>query len=106
MLFRSKQKPEGTPSGLTVHAAVGKQTHHQTVADLLSQPEPAPLAANASPKEKMAHRLQTSVGKQLYKLRKQTVEPVFGIIKSVLWLAGSFCCAAGRKCPWNGCWSA
>ncbi len=32
----------------------------------------------------MAHRLQTSVGQQLYKLRKQTVEPVFGIIKSVL----------------------
>ena len=32
----------------------------------------------------MAHRLQTSVGKQLYKLRKQTVEPVFGIIKSVM----------------------
>ena len=32
----------------------------------------------------MAHRLQTSIGQQLYKLRKQTVEPVFGIIKSVL----------------------
>ena len=32
----------------------------------------------------MAHRLQTSAGRTLYKLRKQTVEPVFGIIKSVL----------------------
>ena len=79
-----EQKSDGTPSGLTVYAAVGKQSHHQTVADLLPQPEPAPLAADASPKEKMAHRLQTSVGKQLYKLRKQTVEPAFGIIKSVL----------------------
>jgi transposase len=79
-----KQKNDGTPSGLTVYAAVGKQSHHKTVADLLPQFEPAPLAANASPKEKMAHRLQTSVGKQLYKLRKQTVEPAFGIIKSVL----------------------
>ena len=79
-----EQKPDGTPSGLTVYAAVGKQTHHRTVADLLPQPEPAPLAADAAPKEKMAHRLQTSVGKPLYKLRKQTVEPVFGIIKSVL----------------------
>jgi hypothetical protein len=67
-----------------VCAAVAKQTHHQTLADLLPQPEPASLAADASPKAKMAHRLQTSVGKQLYKLRKQTVEPVFGIIKSVL----------------------
>ena len=46
--------------------------------------EPAPLAADAGPKEKMAHRLQTSVGKTLYKLRKQTVEPVFGIIKAAL----------------------
>jgi transposase len=41
-------------------------------------------AADASPKEKMVHRLQTSAGKSLYKLRKQTIEPVFGIIKSVL----------------------
>ena len=79
-----EQKSDGTPSGLTVYAAVAKSTHHKTVADLLPHPEPAPLAADASPKEKMAHRLQTSVGKQLYKLRKQTVEPVFGIIKPVL----------------------
>ena len=79
-----EQQHDGTPSGLTVYAAVGKQSHHQTVADLLPQSEPAPLAADATPKEKMAHRLQTSIGQQLYKLRKQTVEPVFGIIKSVL----------------------
>ena len=77
-------KSGGTPSGLTVYAAVARQSHHQTVADLLPQPEPAPRSATSSPKEKMAHRLQTSVGQQLYKLRKQTVEPVFGIIKSVL----------------------
>ena len=32
----------------------------------------------------MAHRLQTPEGKKLYALRKQTPEPVFGIIKSVL----------------------
>jgi transposase len=79
-----EQKSDGPPSGLTVYAAVAKQSHHKTVADLLPQPEPVPLAADANPKEKMAHRLQTSVGKQLYKLRKQTVGPVFGIIKSVL----------------------
>jgi len=28
-----EQKPDGTPSGLTVYAAVGKQSHHKTVAD-------------------------------------------------------------------------
>ena len=32
----------------------------------------------------MAHRLATPEGKKLYALRKQTPEPVFGIIKSVL----------------------
>ena len=32
----------------------------------------------------MGHRLQTKEGKKLYALRKQTSEPVFGIIKSVL----------------------
>jgi len=32
----------------------------------------------------MGHRLQTPEGKRLYALRKQTPEPVFGIIKSVL----------------------
>jgi hypothetical protein len=32
----------------------------------------------------MAHRLNTPEGRELYALRKQTPEPVFGIIKSVL----------------------
>jgi len=32
----------------------------------------------------MAHRLKTPEGRNLYALRKQTPEPVFGIIKSVL----------------------
>ena len=39
---------------------------------------------NPTPVEAMAWRLQTPHGKQLYGLRKQTPEPVFGIIKSVI----------------------
>ena len=35
-------------------------------------------------KAQMAHRLKTPEGKALYKLRKQTVEPVFGGIKEVI----------------------
>jgi len=35
-------------------------------------------------KDRMGHRFKTPEGKALYKLRKQTVEPVFGIIKEVL----------------------
>jgi hypothetical protein len=41
--------------------------------------DPAPTLV-----EKMKHRLKTREGKALYALRKQTVEPVFGIIKSVM----------------------
>ena len=32
----------------------------------------------------MKHRLSTIAGKAAYAIRKQTVEPVFGIIKSVM----------------------
>ena len=32
----------------------------------------------------MAHRLRTPQGRDLYALRKQTPEPVFGIIKAAL----------------------
>ena len=41
------------------------------------------MAEEASPVERMKHRLNTQAGRALYALRKQTVEPVFGIIKSV-----------------------
>ena len=39
---------------------------------------------SASAMQQMAHRLKTRRGKKLYALRKQTPEPVFGIIKSVM----------------------
>ena len=34
----------------------------------------------------MAHRLATRAGRKLYAQRKQTIEPVFGIIKAALGL--------------------
>ncbi len=46
--------------------------------------EPQPLAEDASPVEAMKHKLKTRAGRAAYALRKQTVEPVFGIIKSVM----------------------
>lgn len=80
----AEQKADGTASGLTVYAAVEKTSHHKTVADLLPQPEPPAPGPGATAKELMAHRLKTAMGQALYRLRKQTVEPVFGIIKEVM----------------------
>ena len=60
----------------------GRQPHHPPLAERF---EPAPAAPdNQTPVEAMAHRLKTPRGRALYALRKQTPEPVFGIIKSVL----------------------
>jgi transposase len=62
--------------------AVGRDGHHPAWRERFD--EPAPLSASASPVEQMKHRLKTRAGRAAYALRKQTVEPVFGIIKSVM----------------------
>ena len=58
-------------------------------------------AGKSTPVEAMAHRLKTPEGRALYASRKQTPEPVFGIISrrsdSV-----SFRCAASTKCAASG----
>jgi transposase len=79
-----EQTSTGQPTGTTVYAATERKSHHRSVADLekSAAPEPPGPAANIS--EVMKYRLATAAGKQKYKLRQQTVEPVFGILKSVL----------------------
>jgi transposase len=62
--------------------APGRQTHHQSLRERFAEAPPAP--DHPTPVEAMAHRLKTSEGKKLYALRKQTPEPVFGILKSVI----------------------
>ena len=62
--------------------AVARQDHHPHWSERFT--EPAPLAPDATPMQTMAHRLATQAGRAAYALRKQTVEPVFGIIKSVM----------------------
>ncbi len=70
-------------AGIDPVIAMGREAHHPSLDErfagpLLSPPkDPTPLAA-------MDHHLKTPEGKKLYALRKQTPEPVFGIIKSVL----------------------
>ncbi len=60
----------------------GRQPHHPPLAERFAAAPPAP--ENPTPVEAMAHRLKTPEGRSLYALRKQTPEPVFGIIKSAL----------------------
>jgi transposase len=79
-----EQTPAGQPTGTTVYAALEKKEHHRTVGDLEKKEEPVAPAPGAEVSEVMKHRLKTAEGKAKYKLRQQTVEPVFGIIKSVM----------------------
>ena len=74
--------------GPMVYCAVEKQSHHRTVEDLLKKAEPVPPPDDAPVKEKMAFRLKTQAGRTVYKKRKETVEPVFGIIKTILGFRG------------------
>jgi transposase len=62
--------------------AQGRQSHYPPLSERFAEVPPAPQ--NPTPLEAMNHRLQTPEGKKLYALRKQTPEPVFGIIKSVM----------------------
>jgi len=69
-------------AGIEPLIAIGRQPHHPPLAERFAKTPPAPK--NPTPVEAMAYRLQTPEGRKLYALRKQTPEPVFGIIKSVL----------------------
>ena len=79
-----EQTAEGQPTGTTVYAALERKEHHRTVSDLERKQEPGVPAPQANTSEVMKYRLKTAEGRAKYKLRQQTVEPVFGIIKSVL----------------------
>ena len=59
-----------------------RESHHMPVLARFAADMPAPETDD--PVVKMAHRLATKAGRALYGLRKQTVEPVFGIIKRAM----------------------
>jgi len=69
--------------GIDLYIATGRDPHHQSWPTRFDQ-QPEPPPADASPKVKMAYKLQTEIGQAIYRLRKCTVEPVIGIIKEVL----------------------
>ncbi len=69
-------------AGIEPAIAMGRQPHHPPLNERFEKAPAAP--DDPTPVEAMAHRLKTLQGRALYALRKQTPEPVFGIIKSVL----------------------
>jgi len=69
--------------GIDAYIATGRERHHVSWETFFAQ-QPAPPTAEASPLVKMAYKLQTEIGRAIYRLRKMTVEPVIGLIKEVL----------------------
>jgi transposase len=70
--------------GIDPYIATGRTAHQQGwLASVAPQPA-LPPPEDATPREKMAYKLQTEVGRAIYRLRKCTVEPVFGCLKEVL----------------------
>jgi transposase len=69
-------------AGIEPLIAIQRDAHNRAVLDRWT--EPPPLAEDADCVAKMKHKLNTTSGRADYGLRKQTVEPVFGIIKHVM----------------------
>jgi len=81
--YRSETNIKGCDAaGITPYFPAERQSHHPPVEARFTQP-PA-LAPDADVVQAMDHRMATIEGRAVYALRKSTVEPVFGIIKSVL----------------------
>lgn len=65
------------------YIATGREPHHRSWQTFFTH-QATPPSDDASPKVKMAYKLQTEIGQAIYRLRKCTVEPVIGIIKEIL----------------------
>jgi hypothetical protein len=62
--------------------SVGREGHPPAWRGRFEEPAPSPESAIRI--EQVRHTLKTCAGRATYALRKQTVEPVFGILKSAL----------------------
>jgi hypothetical protein len=67
---------------ITPYIAVRRESHHPSPMERFQEPAPLPGPANAA--DTMKHRLKTQAGKAVYAKRKRAIEPVFGVIKSVM----------------------
>jgi transposase len=74
--FSQANVTDGSVKDVDLYIATGRDKHGDTVETITDPPPP-----DVSPKEKMRHKLQTAAGRDVYKMRKAIVEPVFGQIK-------------------------
>jgi len=88
--FSESQTTDERVIGIELYVAIGKQKHGE--GEPHAVPEPGDLTAprpeSGSAKEKMKQKLQTDAGRDLYKMRKAIVEPVFGQIKAARGIRG------------------
>ena len=78
-----KQVGDARVQGIDLYVAIGKQKHGEG-RQSPENPEPtsSPPCVEETPlREQMKHKLKTEVGRNLYRMRKAIVEPVFGQIK-------------------------
>ena len=72
-------------AGATLYCSMGQEReHHQPRYDFKPPKEKNPTAIKAPRRQAIADLMATEMARAIYRKRKQTVEPVFGIIKEVL----------------------
>ena len=69
--------------GVTPYLAMSRERHHSWLDAKLRKAPSAP-GEDATPADRMAYRLETTDGHELYSQRKSTVETSFGIVKGVM----------------------
>ena len=68
--------------GITPYIAADREQHNQSPLERFGEPPSLPDSADAV--TRMKHRLKSVAGSGVYAIRKSTIEPVFGIIKTVM----------------------
>jgi transposase len=81
--FSESNIAEMEQRGIDPYIATGRDSHYKSWRMRFAElPEPPP--EDATPMVKMAYKLRTEIGREIYRLRKSTVEPVIGVIKEVI----------------------
>ena len=84
-------------AGIEPLMALGRERHHASWQERFAEAPRRPPRASATAMEKMRYRLKTPEGRALYALRKQTPEPVFGIVQIGAGLSAVPLARAGKR---------